>query len=426
MTYPGEISDLGNPRRSGNPAKAKSAGGMSAKDSELVVQKEDIYRTMFEQSLDSILVMNTGGGVLHFNEAAHTNLGYTREEFSKLHVSDIDDAETKKVAKAHIAKVMKTGYDFFKTKHRTKTGEVRDVYVRVSSMSIGPEKILVCVFHDITEEKRAVDALQESENKWRGLFENMRDGWVSTDIDGVFQECNPAYQDMLGYTRDELQSLTYQQLTPQKWHDLEKRIVAEEITAKGNSELYEKEYIHKDGTVFSVELMVLLVRDEDGKPVGMWGLVRDITERKKAMAVLEQKNAALQEILEQIQAKKDETAKQIAANMDVMLTPILNDLKHELSPQQQKYVSLLEKNLEQITSSFTSKLSQKAHNLTPMEIRICHLIRGGVPTKEIAELQHISPATVKKHRENIRNKLELQGENINLVSYLDRFLSTDS
>ncbi len=135
--------------------------------------------------------------------------------------------------------------------------------------------------------------LGESEEKYRTLYESNLDGIVSTDIEGRITGANQAYLDMLGYSLEEVTQLTYEQLTPERWHAREQDLVETQIMARGYSEEYEKEYIRKDGSVFPVSLKTLLVRDEDEKPTGMWAFVRDITERKRAKEELERKNAEL-------------------------------------------------------------------------------------------------------------------------------------
>jgi len=134
---------------------------------------------------------------------------------------------------------------------------------------------------NITEKKKAEDAIRESERKFRELFEGSRDGYVRVDMGGKIQECNTAYRTMLGYTAEELNKLTYVDLTPQKWHGPEAEIVKNAILVKGYSGVYEKEYIRKDGTIFPVSLRTYLIKDPDGNPRGMWAFVRDITERRR-------------------------------------------------------------------------------------------------------------------------------------------------
>ena len=104
---------------------------------------------------------------------------------------------------------------------------------------------------------------------------------------------------MLGYSEEELRRLTYPEITPDKWHEIEAKIIREQVLSQGFSEVYEKEYLRKDGTVFPVELRTFLMKDETGKPVGMWAIVRDLTERKQAEAMLRQRNRYIETILEE-------------------------------------------------------------------------------------------------------------------------------
>lgn len=144
-----------------------------------------------------------------------------------------------------------------------------------------PARIAGLTF-DITERKLAEEKLQQSETKYRRLHESMMDAFVLTKMDGQILESNVAYQNMVGYTDEELYHLTYNDLTPENWHALEAQIVADQILPTGSSGVYEKEYRRKDGTIFPVELNTYLIRDTEGQPQQMWAIVRDITERKRA------------------------------------------------------------------------------------------------------------------------------------------------
>jgi len=110
----------------------------------------------------------------------------------------------------------------------------------------------------------------------------MRDACVCVDMTGRVLLCNDAYCAMLGYEREELFAKTYIQLTPEKWHLFEADIVQQQVLTRGFSDLYEKEYQRKDGSVFPVELITTLRRDENGNPVEIMAVVRDISERKRA------------------------------------------------------------------------------------------------------------------------------------------------
>lgn len=139
-------------------------------------------------------------------------------------------------------------------------------------------------------------------------------------------------------------------------------------------------------------------------------------------AALKNMNVVLREVLAKAQDEKEEIGMTIRANVDKIIMPIFYALENEVPQEQQGYVNLLKRNLEEITSPFTSKLSKAFMNLTPTEIQICNMIKNGLSTKEIARLRHISLATVNRHREHIRRKLEITNKDINLPTYLHNFM----
>jgi PAS domain S-box-containing protein len=132
---------------------------------------------------------------------------------------------------------------------------------------------------DIDDARRAGEAVAASEAKYRGLFDSLMDGFVVVDMDGVVRESNEVYRKMLGYSAEDLEHATYMDLTPERWHPVEARIVAEQVLPRGYSEIYEKEYRRKDGTIFPVELRTFLMK-EGGRPVAMWAIIRDVTEAR--------------------------------------------------------------------------------------------------------------------------------------------------
>jgi two-component system, cell cycle sensor histidine kinase and response regulator CckA len=138
---------------------------------------------------------------------------------------------------------------------------------------------------EILSRKRAEEALTESENKYRDLYENLRDGFVAISPHGKITEFNPAFALMLDYDADELRRLSYEDITPEFWHPMEAEIIRTQVLQRGYSDVYEKEYVRKDATIFPVELRAYLIPDERGGCAGMWAFVRDISDRKRVETV---------------------------------------------------------------------------------------------------------------------------------------------
>lgn len=129
---------------------------------------------------------------------------------------------------------------------------------------------------------RAEEALRHSETRYRTLYKSMMDAFVSIDMTGTILEYNESFRNMLGYPDEELRRLTNASVTPERWHRFEQYIIDSQVMVRGYSDVFEKEYCKKDGTVVPVELRISLIRDDTNKPERMWGIVRDISERRKS------------------------------------------------------------------------------------------------------------------------------------------------
>ena len=139
--------------------------------------------------------------------------------------------------------------------------------------------------------------LEKSEQKYRSLFEGSRDGIVFINPDGTFINCNDAYLRMLGYTCIELHQLDFYKLTPEKYHQWERtEIVEKQLLQRGYSNTKEKEYMRKDGMVFPVEITAYKQKNDEGKIV-IWGVVRDISKRKKVENELRESQEMMSNIL---------------------------------------------------------------------------------------------------------------------------------
>jgi len=177
------------------------------------------------------------------------------------------------------------------------------------------------IVHDITERRRAQKALRESEERYRTLFESSIDGIAQSDLDGNIVDCNQAYLDLTGHTLEEMKGLSYQELTPQEWAQVDAAAVQQALE-RGYSDLYEKERIRKDGTVFPISIRIWTVEDDDGEAVGLWGIVRDISQRKEAEAEATRKEERLQSLFDitQYDAEDVQDLLDYALNQAVELT----------------------------------------------------------------------------------------------------------
>ena len=155
---------------------------------------------------------------------------------------------------------------------------------------------------DITGRKLAEKALLKSTQRYKDLFEGSRDGFVVVDTEGRIIDANQAYCKMLGYSLEELKAKNnFYAITPEWWRKWEyEEIWCNRLLKKGATGVYEKEYIKKDGTVFPVELASFSIYDEHGNIDYLWGIARDITERKQAEEALKEREKQFRALAENL------------------------------------------------------------------------------------------------------------------------------
>jgi PAS domain S-box-containing protein len=152
---------------------------------------------------------------------------------------------------------------------------------------------------DISNRKEAEAALIESEAYHRTLFDQASIGLALCRMNGQLLYCNPAYAQIVGRTTDELYTLTYFEITPASYADQE-QLQMQRIQATGRYGPYEKEYIHKDGHLVPVRLSGILV-ERHGEQF-IWSSVEDISDRKAAEAIIQQKSQDLENTLQELQS----------------------------------------------------------------------------------------------------------------------------
>jgi two-component system, cell cycle sensor histidine kinase and response regulator CckA len=157
---------------------------------------------------------------------------------------------------------------------------------------------LMCDFYRSPHHLEPEAALKESEARYRSLFELSGDAILALDLEGRFTDANPVALRLLGYARQELLALTYQQITPARWHSMNAAVLREQVPVRGYSDEYEQEYVRKDDTTIPVSLRAFLRKDLAGHPVGAWAIVRDMTERKRAEEALQRSEAHFRALIE--------------------------------------------------------------------------------------------------------------------------------
>ena len=249
------------------------------------------YELLAGHSRDIILFMDRDSWrILEANSAAVSAYGYSREELLGMTVGDLRAHSTRQEITTQMAAADDHGI-LFQTEHRRKDGSSFPVEVSSRGAVIGDQRTLVSVVRDITERKRAEEALRAVSTRERFLADVVETANVAFGVgapDGRLILFNQAFADLTGYSRRELEErgLTWaSDLTPPEWREREATWLTEAVQSR-QPVRYEKEYLRKDGSRVSVELFVQPEFDDHGSLLQFRSFITDMTARKEAEKAL--------------------------------------------------------------------------------------------------------------------------------------------
>ncbi len=239
---------------------------------------EEEYRTIVCTTMDGFWIVDMQGRFLDLNDAYCCMVGYSRDELLTMRIPDVEAVERPKETARRIQKIMEVGGDRFETRHRCKDGKIIDMEVSVNYMEVGSGRMFVFL-RDITERKRAEEALRESEGKYRNLVESVSDVIYTLDSSGVITYISPVVKNTLGYEPDELIGRQFLEFVHKEDHDLLMRRFSE--LREGIVRQSDYRVIGKHGDIKWVRTLTNPIIEEGGF-VGARGVLIDITERKQA------------------------------------------------------------------------------------------------------------------------------------------------
>jgi PAS domain S-box-containing protein len=245
-------------------------------------ESEERYRNLFNNNHTVMLIVDPDdASIKDANAAACSYYGWSREELMQRKIEEINSLTREEVsAEMQLARTERRNHFFFK--HRRADGTIRDVDVYSGPIMMGGRTLLYSIVHDITERRRAEDGLWESEGKFRTIIENIEDGYYEVDIRGNLTFLNEAACRTMGYEREELLGMNNRRYADgenaRKVYQVYKQVYLTGQPVKN----FEWQMIRKDGARRDVELSISLIRDREGRPTGFRGIVRDVTDRKRA------------------------------------------------------------------------------------------------------------------------------------------------
>src|SRR5579863_9704526 len=270
---------------------------------------EEFQRRLMACTQDCVKVLDLEGRLLWMNEGGMQALEICDlGPFVNSSWIQFWEGEDRKAAQAAVETARNGGTGRFTGYFATTTSKQPrwwDVVVSPIRDAEGKPECLLAVSRDVTEHKRNEEALHKahlqvakSEERWRSVFENSAIGVALTDLNGRFLAANPVYQKMLGYSEQELRTLSFLDLTHPDYREANSALAAELLEGKREQFQIEKQYRCKDGNLVWVHNNVSLVPGTETMPRFIMALSEDITERKRAEEALHQSEEQVRLILD--------------------------------------------------------------------------------------------------------------------------------
>lgn len=262
---------------------------------EALRRSEERHRLLADNASDVIMTLDSHGHFTYISPSVKKLTGYTPIEMINFHLREIYTHESAETVEMNIKQALESvqlgqTMEEFRNELEQWCKDGSKIWVDVTTSAmynrLGEFVGILCVARDITERKMAEQALRQSEMRYRTLYESIMDGFACIDMEGRIIDCNDSFEQMMGHSKEDLVKLHFSDIVPEKWHALEQCIIQEQIIPKGYSQVYEEEFIRKDGTVFPVEIRIFVVQNDEGEQERMCAIVRDITEQKRVKDAL--------------------------------------------------------------------------------------------------------------------------------------------
>jgi PAS domain S-box-containing protein len=246
-------------------------------------QSEARYRVLFEQAADIILqmeIMPEGMPVIRdVNSATLRLLGYERDELINQPVSLINVAsDPSQTISERRQNVLAGPGKVFEARHRCKDGRILDFECSATELQIGSKTFAISVERDITERKKAEQKLQESEEKYRSIFENVQDVYYEAALDGTLLEVSPSIEVMSNgqYHRIDLVGKSMYDF----YYDAgERQVLLEALKGQGSVTDFKVTLKNRDGSLIPCSISSKVLCNAQGNPEKILGSMRDITRR---------------------------------------------------------------------------------------------------------------------------------------------------
>jgi len=266
--------------------RKRAEAELETRAAEQLHQSEERFRVMFENAGIGIALVGMDRRPLEANSALIEMSGYSPEEFFQLSGVDLSYPEDENIGIPELKEVLEGKLNSYQIEKRyvRKNGET--YWVRLTNSVVrdpdGKPQYFVTMIEDINDQKHAAEELRRSQARFQAIFNNLAVGVAVMGLDRRPIEFNATTERIIGYNAEEMQNIDPRALAVPEDRGIDTNLFPELVEGKRNSYVMERRYRRKDGSVFWARINYSLVRDLEGKPDYLIGIIEDIDEQKRA------------------------------------------------------------------------------------------------------------------------------------------------
>ena len=272
--------------------------GLPKKAEELLVRANQEWELTFNAFSDLVMVLDGRHTIVRANKSMTDALGMGEEDVIGKTCFELVHGGMGPHSFCPHSRLLADGEDHSAEILEDRLGGTFEV--RVSPIIDGNGRLLgsVHILRDITRRRQMEEALKQSEEQYRAVFDNAGMAIGVVGRDGRFTQANPAFLDMFGYNEFELRRLTHVDITHPDDREISEQRLDEIMRGEVHSYSLEKRYIRKDGGIIWGQLSVSTLRDPEGRPRAAVGMIADITDHKKMEIAVRESEERLRLIID--------------------------------------------------------------------------------------------------------------------------------
>ena len=348
------------------------------------------FQAMFNDAAVGMGIMGLDRRIIDANPALCHMYGWTREELIGMNAADVTVPEDNALAAELFNQLLAGQRSSYQVDRRyvRKNGQVFWAHVSMSSVRDvdGKPLFLVGMVIDIDEQTKMQERIRESQARFQALYDNVAVGIAVMTLQRRLIAINATAERIIGYKLEELQNIDPRTLAVPEDRPLDTDLFQELVQGKRNSYVMERRYRRKDGRIFWARVNYSLVRDVDGKPDYLIGIIEDIDDQRRAAERLAEQEAESLLNLQQHVAERTQDLE--AAN---------NRLKKEIEERQIIEEQLAKKAADEAVTADRTRLARDLHDAVTQTLFSASLIAEVLP-----DLWDIDVEEAKKSTEELR------------------------